>query len=332
MKARYFRLMYQNVTDGILHTASFVNTEEKKESLIYYLCPKKGGSASDTLKYDALQSGNPADGEPSSEEKEDERFAMRGKKITYLVLADFGGTYPQKLMELVKNNRVEHAFLPGGDEDFLNEWREWLEKEGVDAVHILNRNEKYEEKTSDYEVRISCLGSGSENSLVMYHGPLGVEPKTDDCVLTVKPALEDLPCSICVDAENHGCGMRCGLYNDYDMCKGHNGIESEGYVLGTLLLGNLNLRDGCEEKLDAFTDKKKKVRFVTLPQAGNEAAWNSEIADWTDHGHKSYYLCPKGEGQEEPMAEILQTGIRHTPVVLSESSGLCASGFFTKRA
>lgn len=314
MRAKYFRFMYQNVEGGSAHTLSVADTERGNNCNVFYVSSLKGTAGANM--------------------RLDDRFLSCSETIDLLAVADFEKATVEQALKLMESNRVEKVILP--DEGIeVGKVKEAFLSKGASQAISLKAGEVFEFAKAGWKVKAGCFGKETSASLVMFHGPEENSPEKDDCVLTVKPSAESLPCTACVDGVNHNCGMRCGLYNDFNTCKGHNAKNSEGYVTGTLLLGNVDLTAHGSEVKQMFEEEKSGVRFVTLPNGGSGEYITNSFLNWIDTVNENvnrYYLAPSGaEGNGEALMAILKKGPRHIPVLTNSRYGLCASGFFKKR-
>lgn len=313
MRAQYFRCMYCNTENGLMHTLSIADTVNEESCNIYFIASLKG--------------------DKSNSLELNERFSAASEEVDAVVVANLESATIDQALAVVGKNRVRKVILPGigrSDEDIRNQFL----SRGADEVLIMNAGEIFEFVQAGWNVKVACLGKGEDVSLVMFHDKAVNNPKEDDCLLLVKPFTKELPCTTCVDGNNHNCGMRCGLYNDFDTCKGHNGKDSEGYITGTLLLGNINIEES-NKVMNLFAENKRQIRFTALPDGGRNGNQTKDLLEWLDTDNQKinqYLVMPSGaDGNEGTIKEILLMGGRHIPVLTGKEWGLCASGFFVKR-
>ena len=154
--------------------------------------------------------------------------------------------------------------------------------------------------------------------------------------MAVKPAGAELPCSACVCQEDHTCGMRCCLYNDFILCKGHNGKYDGSYVLGTLLLGNADIKTKEKELREDLKPYLADLRVISM----NESGCSEKVSDSfiTDLGEKNrrfdqFYILPGSiEGNDGMLKTILRGGPRRIPFLTSQEAGVCISGFLKNKS
>lgn len=313
MKARHFRFMYQNIEKGIMHTISVANTAANEKCNIYYIGSLKENTANDL--------------------EADEKYAKCQEIIDMIVVADCREASVGQALKLAETNQVKRVILPGNGNSFA-ELKQRFQARGVSDVLILGTGEMVESKMTGWYVKIVCMGTGDAASLVMFHNTVTNNPEEEDCVFAVRPLSEEMPSEVSIDPDNLSCDMRGTLYNDFDMCKGHNRKDSTGYVTGTLLLGTIDL-EMFEEVTGMFAEERKTIRFITLPDGGKDQSLSEAVLNWINHQDQQinqYYIIPAAaNGNEGTIKEILRKGARYIPVLTGKTYGHHASGFFVKR-
>lgn len=188
----------------------------------------------------------------------------------------------------------------------------------------------------DWKVWVKCLDHGSRGNLVVYHGPSESAKKGRDCLMAAKPAEAELPCLACVKQEDHACGMRCCLYNDFILCKGHNGKYDGSYVLGTLLLGNADLRTKEKELQEELKPYLSDIRVISMNESGCDGKASEEFLEFLGSRNKTFdqfYILPgELEGNEKVLKQILKEGPRRLPFLTGPEAGVCFSGFLKNRS
>lgn len=311
MKARHFRVMYQNAGKGVVHTVSVADTTVDEKCNIYYIAGLKGNES----------------GSLDLEEK----FVNCAGDIDLMVVANHEKSSMKEALELAKGNKVKTVILPGTKDSLVAEQKQFLEA-GVKAVQMLESGESLGFEKAGWKAKIVCVGMGEDMSLAMFHDTAKNDPKEEDCVLTVRPFSAQMPSEVSVDAENLSSDMRGTLYNDFNICKGHT-RNRESYVTGTILLGNLE-SGACGEVLRLFDDEKAQIRFVVLPEGGANEASSNAVLDWMDHKDElisRYFIIPTdAQKNEGTIKELLKRGARHIPLMTGSEWGHQASGFFVK--
>ena len=258
MNALYFRHLFQNTARGVVHTVSA--SGEKGEFCLCSLC---------------------SDGRPLEEEAHaGELFRLEKAVITMLLLENLHPEDLKKVGKLLKTNKVERVLIPYGDTA-----ENLPELSKAEKVQILKAGETVVLQEKGWNVWVKCLDHGPKGNLVLYHGPCETSKKGMDCLMAVKPAEAELPCSACVCQEDHTCGMRCCLYNDFILCKGHNGKYDGSYVLGTLLLGNADIKTKEKELREDLKPYLVDLRVISM----NESGCSEKVSDSfiTDPGRKT---------------------------------------------
>ena len=241
MKALYFRHLFQNTARGVVHTVS--TSGEKEGFCLCSLC---------------------SDGKAFKEEAyAGDLFRLEGAEVSILLLENLHPEDLKRAGNLLKSNQVEQVFIPYGDAA-----AKLPELSRAGKVQILNAGETVVFQEKDWNVWVKCLDHGSRGNLVVYHGPSESAKKGRDCLMAAKPAEAELPCLACVKQEDHACGMRCCLYNDFILCKGHNGKYDGSYVLGTLLLGNADLRTKEKELKEELKPYLSDIRVISMNESG----------------------------------------------------------------
>lgn len=304
MNALYFRHLFQNTKRGTAHTVSVSSAEGE-----FFLCS-------------LCSNGLPL----RDRERADEKFQMEGQIISVLVLERLHPVDLEKVRDILKHNKVERVFIPYGDSA-----AELSELSLAGDVKLLEAGETVSFQEKGWDVWIKCLDNGSQGALVLYHGLSEASREGKDCLMAVKPAEKDLPCRVCVDQNNHACAMKCCLYNDFALCKGHNGKDAEEYVTGALLLGNVNLKEKEKELRKDLKEHLSDIRMIALGEGGSEARTSDSFMEFLNRGNdrlNQYYILSEGmEENEHTLKTILKEGPRRIPVLTSENTGLCISGF-----
>ena len=136
-----------------------------------------------------------------------------------------------------------------------------------------------------------------------------------------------------IDMENLVCCARCGLYNDFDVCKGHNQNTGKGYTAGAMLLGNISLKKYSEAIKRDFSEVRDQIRYISI--TGNMKQADGELSTWigesrTELNH--YYILPSGCADTgDFITKILSESGRNRVYLTGEKCGVCGSGFFISR-
>lgn len=330
MNAKYYRFLFQNVEDGVCHTGSIVDTYEKKEYHFIYISGLK----------DSL----------SSSSVEDERFS-KVQEYQLVVLADLCAFSIHKVVRVLRQSKVVKVVLPkfdltdlkvlakrGKEEgiyseeelSFIDEPYAFLKNAGVQEICEVEKDIAF--VCNDWQFIIAAFGKGIDTNLVMYHGSFHLDKKLEDCVMAVKCFTEEETCNVCVNPELSSCGMKCVLYNDFDICKKHNGMKAQEYIDGTLLLGTVDLKKNFNEIQNLFKGVSKKIRFISIPNGGNQDEWNKEILKIGTKSYKQYFVGPKSDCQNaNTIRDIGMSSPYQQFMVTSNKFGLCCSGFYKHR-
>lgn len=166
------------------------------------------------------------------------------------------------------------------------------------------------------------------STVVMYHGPANDNPAVEDCVLNVHTFQNHMSCSPVVNSENSICALRCASKNDIDVCKKHKNKEGTDYILGTMLLGCVDLNAHLREIENRFRVYNKKIRFLTVPNSGSREHWNSRILELGATNHRKYWVCGTNHvADNEVIKDICLSSPYNRYITTSEDYGLCINGF-----
>lgn len=331
MDAKYYRFLFQNEEVGVCHTGSIVDTyNQEKFHFVYIsgLTSKVGGSFAQDPKFDKVS------------------------EIQLLVVADLSSYSVHKAVQILKDTKVGKVLLPEYCAKDLAKLAETKKNEGgytqeelnfisnpakyiadAGACEVLEINTDMEFNNNDWLFMVVSFGEGIDKSLVMYHGSGTIDKSVDDCVMTVKYfGREHTDCGICVEPERAECNMKCVLYNDFDVCKKHNGSEAAEYLDGTLLLGTVNLKNNLTGIQEHFKKVWKKIRFTAIPDGGNGKGWDKGILNLGTPNFKQYLICPQeGIDNGDAIRDICMNSPYQHCIVTSKQYGLCCSGFYKHR-
>ena len=208
-----------------------------------------------------------------------ELFRLEKAVITMLLLENLHPEDLKKVGKLLKTNKVERVLI--SRRHGRKSAGAFQSRKGTDTESRGNSCASGE----GLERLGEMPGSRPKRKSGLYHGPCETSKKGMDCLMAVKPAEAELPCSACVCQEDHTCGMRCCLYNDFILCKGHNGKYDGSYVLGTLLLGNADIKTKEKELREDLKPYLVDLRVISM----NESGCSEKVSDSfiTDLGEKN---------------------------------------------
>ena len=222
MQTKYFKNMFQNISQGVMYSTGVADSETKNSWVACYICA--------------------GENEESLEFKAEKAFAGCKDEVRLVAVGDGSEATIHQLMEFVKKNRVEQVILPGNHEKVAKE----LQSAGVKRVVEMKPGSSLYDEKDFWQFKIHCYGTDEGCFLVMFTGDKGIDWKTMDCLMSVR-IFDKAKCgSPQIDMENLVCCARCGLYNDFDVCKGHNQNTGKGYTAGAMLLGNISLKKYSE--------------------------------------------------------------------------------------
>ncbi len=300
MNAKYYRVLYHPVSEGVCFSASIGAEKGKDGAQILYLSAGREG----------------ADGElcPAS---------AKAEHLHLLILADLKPLTIKRAEDICKTAIVDTVLLPQRKECAA------LPEALLQKSDLYEVDRKFETCLAGFTVKVFAVGLEEARVLLLYLGSKGVQPQTEECVMNVKLCQPELPCRLTVDAANLNCEMRCLLCSDYTQCKKHNRRDETYFVDGHLLLTAAKLSESMPELKDYLAEEWKRVRFIGLPQDIDDAQLG-ELSGIGTPGHQRYYIgCAdtaaavvKAVECEEPFGTFISAGSK---------AGLCVSGCYAKR-
>lgn len=330
MNAKYYRFLFQNIECGICHTGSIVDNYIDEKCQFIYISGLMNSACKKT--------------EP------DKRF-QKVPEYQIMILADLCSFSIHKAVEVLMASKVGKVIMPEFtldelkvltnkaedakvfDENELSFIRDpygFMQHVGVDEICKVEKDLSF--VCNGWRFDFAVYGEELEKGLVVYHGSEKMDKKMEDTIMAVKYLTADEPCSVCINLGVPSCGMRCGLYNDFDLCKKHNGAGEREYIDGSLLLGTVNLRKNLGAVKKRFADVWNKVRIVAIPNGGHSAEWDKGILDIGPKGYKQYFVGPKSDfSNAEAIRDIGMSSPYQQFTVTSEDFGLCCSGFYKHR-
>lgn len=330
MNAKYYRFLFQNIECGICHTGSIVDNYIDEKCQFIYISGVLNTACRKT--------------EP------DKRF-HNVPEYDFMILADLCAFSIHKAVEVLTTSKVGKVIIPDftledlkgltnqAEEDkifddnelsFIRNPYDFMKHNGVEEICRVEKDLSF--ICNGWRFEFAVYGEGIEKGLAVYHGSDKMDKKMEDSVMAVKYISDDTPCSVCINLGVPSCGMRCGLYNDFELCKKHNGAGEQEYIDGSLLLGTVNLREHLGAVKERFADVWSKIRIVAIPNGGNAAEWDKGILDIGTKGYKQYFVSPASDVcNSEAIKDIGVISPYQHFTVTSKEFGLCCSGFYKHR-
>ena len=300
MNAKYYRVLYHPVSEGVCFSASVGAENGKDGAQILYLSAD----------------GEGADGElcPASAKTE---------HLQLLILADLKPLTIKRAEDICKTAAVDTVLMPSGKE------RTTLSEALLQKADIYEVDERFETSLAGFTVKVFAVGEEGARVLLMYLGSKGIKPQTDECVMNVKRCLSELPCRLTVDAANLNCEMHCMLCSDFTQCKKHNRRDETYFVDGHLLLAAAKLSEYMPELKEYLAEEWKRIRFIGLPREIDDAQLG-ELSGIGTPGHQRYYI-----GCADTAASVVKAAECEDPfgmfISVCGRAGLCVSGCYAKR-
>jgi hypothetical protein len=371
MEAKYFKFMFQNLTDGIYFTGCLWNTYNKHRANFLYI--------------------NSSDKNIKPMFEQESRFDDTGLALNFLVLSNLNLAYINHVLDMFNKRSVRTVIMPYFSpstrqeilksyyqmgmvsrevEDFWEHPYGYLQGVGVEKIYFLHGNDEpyngglaapgeyfqecdyyeaediMEEEAFSYPIYkagylvadewIFCFGNyheGIESTIVMYHGTIADDTAMDDCVLNAKNFSCMQDCGSNITDKNSQCYLRCTYKTDYDYLRRHNRKNVKEYINGTLLLGNVKLDGMIGEFYKQFGAIKEKIRFIGVPNCGEEKYWNKRILGFGNLHNKCYWVISNNSyTSAEVIKDITTSSPYNSFALLNNKYGLCISGYMKKRS
>lgn len=117
MDARYFRMLFRNVNDGMFHIFSLWDTYQKRKVSVAYI-----SGASETISHTV---------------SEDTRFINDNYDIDMLVIASLNLYYVEKIVEMIDSRNIKCIIMPYNSPNKRRKWMEHLEGQAqTDKIQI----------------------------------------------------------------------------------------------------------------------------------------------------------------------------------------------------
>lgn len=309
MLTKYFKNMFQNVSQGVLYSIGIADSENKNSWTACYICAGENAELSKRERKDC--------------------FSGCGETVRLVAAGDGSDATIEWLMEFVRKNRVEQVILPENNEKAVKE----LQKAGVKRVVEMKPGSSLYDEKDFWQFKIHCYGNDEGSYLVMFTGEVGIDWKTMDCLMSVRTFDSNKCCNAGIDMDNMVCCAKCGLYNDFELCKGHNQNSGKGYMAGTILFGNLPMTDYAEAVKKDFFEVRDKIRYLSM--TGNYRKAEKELCAWIEEARAElnhYYILASGcTDTGDFITDILSRSGRSRVYLTGEKCGVCGSGFFISR-
>lgn len=302
MKAKYFRYLFHEVTDGLCYSGSISNQmEDKREDLCFlYL----------------------AGGETCGEKEH--AFASKENSYQFLILGDTAPAALKRACKVAGCCEVEEFLIPGGEEKEVSRVIALLTQAGAKKVRVIKEEEELH-MCREY-FRIVPADRSGMGTLMLYHADEAGTPQKEECVMSVKPTMEGMACLSKADHNRLSCEMSCLLYNDFTLCKRHNQGGCRQFLDGHFLCASVK----AEAVPELIRRYRERIRFVGL---GEKNLTSREAEMVREIGKKGFarYLA----GSEKMEAEVVKTMMTGDPhrqfFATGTGAGLCITGYYVPR-
>ena len=310
MNAKYYRYLFHKVTEGLCYSGSISDqTGEKREDLCFlYL----------------------AGGENCKEKGES--YAAPENDYEFLILGDFAPAAVERARRVAESGKTKEILIPDGEENVIREVTAILSQAGAAKVRVVKETEWIYKCREVFQ--IVPADHGERKSLMLYHADEKDDTEKEECLICVKPSMEDMCCMAKADADTLACEMRCMLYNDFTLCKRHNQRSQNQFVDGHLLFASAKEAGmGTENEkalLELVRSHAKKLRVIGFADKNLSPSEAEEIMESGAKGFARYMV-----GTADTPAETIKTISSGDPYrrffEVSEQAGLCISGYYVLR-
>lgn len=331
MNTKYYRFIYQNVQEGVCATGSMAEAGETKAGSRYDFLYLSGGSN-------------------SREKEEEQRIREAGHKNHFhaMIVADFEGLTVRRAVRALELCQIDRVYYPGMEEKdramlaeecersgyftkeefaFIKDTAKYLKEKQTDGEAV---EEKREWSRLGHRFRLFTAGKGRRKSLVFHHESDGFHPKTEECIMNVKPMTAHRCCRPFVDPDNLNCEMRCMLHQDFTLCKKQNQKNGEYFVDGHLLPGAADLSEAVNRIKEEDADTLRRLRVIALPERAEKEQWMEALADCGTE-HFAQYVIGTEKTEEGIIKSVIKENAYRRFVMTGKESGLCISGYYTNR-
>lgn len=180
----------------------------------------------------------------------------------------------------------------------------------------------------DQETMQEILGDEYDPSLIMYHGSMKDNVKTDFALQKVREFDANEGCHVDIPFTGKSCVVECMYKNDYDFLKSQNQEGATVLRNGMLLYGNVDLNEYGQKIWARFEQFGDKIRFFTIPNGGNLKQWNPQLLKLYPSGELRYWLCPCSERTSSEILKQIEMETVHQKFIgLTPEKGACFSGY-----
>lgn len=310
MNAKYYRYLFHRVTDGLCYSGSISNqmTKNREDVCFLYL----------------------AGGEHCREKSDS--YAAPENAYDFLILGDFSEASLERACRVVRSCSVTEILIPKGKREKSEKVTEMLSQAGAQKIRTVEKEEELHRCRELF--RIIPVDHGETHTLMLYHADEEGRPDREECVITVKPCVRGMNCISKADHDTQACEMRCMLYNDFTLCKGHNQRDRKEFLDGHLLFASAKEKEEGSDKSTAVTEllSQYQGRLRVTGFADKNLA-SSEIEE--TEGKKTERVSRYLVGPADTLPETIKTISTGDPYrrffAISEQAGLCMSGYYVTR-
>ena len=310
MKAKYYRYLFHRVTDGLCYSGSISNQMEEDDEEFCFLYLAGGQTCQET----------------------GISYATSENRYDLVILGDLAPAAVRRACMVTEQCSPKEILIPDGEKEEINPVLQKLETAGASQIRIVKEAESLH-KCREY-FRIVPADCGERKTLMLYHADEKGVPDTEECIISVKPAIDGMICPSRADHKKLTCEMRCMLYQDFMLCKRHNQKNRTQFVDGHLLFASAGMQEKGSENRTSFGElaggHRARIRIMGFADKDITVSEIEELCMPGTDGLARYVAGPADTGAEAVKA-VVTGGPNRYFLAYGEDAGLCISGYYVPR-
>ncbi len=242
--------------------------------------------------------------------------------LDILAVGDWKDTTIEQLRKMVQHREVKTVIFPEAEG-----WKETetvCRENGVETVQAVQ--DLYVVKKARWELRFQVFSGEQGESLVMYQGFTEDNLIKEDCVFSGK-IMDQEHCVACLYGEDDYCGFGCLRTKDFDLLKGHKRSGNTCYRMGTVVLGNINLKAQSSKLIEMLKPVANQLRCIYLPYGVTGDNYDDEWLKLLDRGDYLYVIGQNNRIDRDVVGKIVTSNPYIQYRIVNEQYGFCASGY-----
>ncbi len=292
MLADFNRMLFRKVKRGVYYTAALYDEKRNERFHLAYIGEGASPVEEDTFPLDILAVG------------------------------DWKDTTIEQLRRMVQQRKVKTVILP--ESEGWERLEAVCRENGVESVQAVS--DVFIMKKARWELRFWAFLGEQGMSLVMYQGFTEDDLEKEDCIFSGK-IMDQEPCVACLYGEDDFCGFGCLRAKDFEMLKGHKRAGNTCYRMGTVVLGNIDLKLQSNALKEALEPVAKQLRCIYLPYKVTSDNYNDEWMKILGNGDYLYVIGREGGVAREVAGKIVTSNPYLQYRTVNEKYGFCASGY-----